>query len=49
MADTRIIDDVVEDPPIVSAHFPSEEKAVFTEDGNPDAWIATDTTVDPTR
>lgn len=32
--------------PTVSAHGPSPERTVFTEEGNPDAWIATDTLVD---
>lgn len=49
MADTRTPDDAVEDWPSVSAHSPTEDKTVFTEDGNPDAWIATDTTVEPSR
>jgi hypothetical protein len=49
MANTRFTDEVVEDRPIVSAHFPSDERTVFTEDGNADAWIASDTTVVPSR
>jgi hypothetical protein len=31
---------------VVTAHASSPEKTVFTEKGNTDAWIATDTTVD---
>jgi hypothetical protein len=34
------------DAPLVSAHGPSPERTVFTEQGNPDAWIATDTLVE---
>lgn len=30
----------------VSAHQSSPDRTVFTEDGNTDAWIATDLTVD---
>lgn len=31
------------DVPLVNAHGPSPGRTVFTEQGNPDAWIATDT------
>lgn len=34
-----------EDCPAVTAHECSSDRTVFTEDGNTDAWIATDTTV----
>jgi hypothetical protein len=30
----------------IAAHSSSPERTVFTESGNPDGWIATDTTVD---
>ena len=33
--------------PSVSAHQSSPDRTVFTEDGNSDAWIATDLTVEP--
>jgi hypothetical protein len=31
----------------VTAHRSSPETTVFTEEGNTDGWIASDTTVDP--
>jgi hypothetical protein len=34
---------------VVTAHASSPEKTVFTERGNTDAWISTDTTVDLDR
>jgi len=49
MADTRTPDDTVESRPSVSAHTPTENKTLFTEDGNPDAWIATDMAIEPPR
>jgi len=45
MEATRSRDEPPESP-TVSAHGPSPERTVFTEEGNPDAWIATDTLVD---
>lgn len=33
----------------ISTHPRSGDRIVFSEDGNSDAWIATDTTVDVTR
>jgi hypothetical protein len=38
-----------EDEPAVTAHNSSPDKTVFTEKGNTEAWIATDTTVDLDR
>ena len=35
-----------EETPAVLCHTSSPGRSVFTEDGNPDAWIATDLTVD---
>ncbi|WP_229122856.1 hypothetical protein [Halapricum desulfuricans] len=49
MADTQTPDNADDERPSVSAHSPTEERTVFTEDGNADAWIATDTTVEPPR
>jgi hypothetical protein len=47
MADSCTTDDPTEDDrPSVMAHTCSEDRTVFTEDGNVDAWIATDLTVD---
>ncbi|MEF8850814.1 MAG: hypothetical protein V5A44_01200 [Haloarculaceae archaeon] len=40
---------VEDERPLVRAHSTSEERTVFTESGNGDGWIATDTTVEPTR
>lgn len=41
-------DDADEEPgPRVTALECSPERTVFTEDGNDDAWISTDTTVSP--
>lgn len=34
------------DGPLVQAHTTTPEKVVFTEQGNTDGWIATDTVVD---
>jgi hypothetical protein len=34
-----------EDTPAVNARTVSEDRTVFTEDGNPDGWISTDLTV----
>ncbi|MFB6118529.1 hypothetical protein [Halosegnis sp.] len=48
-------DDGTDDPsmgdaPIdLSAHCTSPDRTVFTEPGNPEAWIATDHTVDLTN
>lgn len=50
MADSCSADDPVEDDrPAVKAHVCSEDRTVFTEDGNADGWIATDLTVDLSR
>lgn len=46
MEATRSRDAESPDEPTVTAHGPSPERTVFTEQGNPDAWIATDTLVD---
>lgn len=46
MEATRSRDSEPPESPTVSAHGPSPERTVFTEEGNPDAWIATDTLVD---
>jgi hypothetical protein len=35
--------------PLVKAHSSTEERTVFTEDGNSHGWIATDLTVEPNR
>lgn len=37
------------EPPTVSATSTSPERIVFSEDGNTDGWIATDTTVELKR
>jgi hypothetical protein len=37
------------DETTVSAHQSSPDRTVFTEDGNSDAWIATDLTVELRR
>jgi hypothetical protein len=49
MTDTCSTEDPVEDRPPVKAHTCSEDKTVFTEDGNSDGWIATDLTIELTR
>lgn len=47
MADSCSADDPSEtERPSVKAHSCSEDRTVFTEDGNADAWIATDLTVE---
>ena len=33
------------EPPLVNVRTVSENRSVFTEDGNPDGWISTDLTV----
>lgn len=33
----------------VSAHQCTPERVVFTEEANPDGWIATDLTIEPTE
>jgi hypothetical protein len=33
----------------VTAHSSSPDRVVFVEEGNPDAWIATDLAVETTR
>lgn len=38
-----------DDKAAVSAHQSSPDRTVFTEEGNSDAWIATDLTVDLDR
>ena len=38
-----------EESPGVTAHICSPERTVFTEEGNTDAWISTDTTVELDR
>ncbi|MFB6205112.1 MAG: hypothetical protein ABEJ05_01090 [Haloglomus sp.] len=43
---TRSRDSETADRPKVRAHATSPERTVFTEDGNQDAWISTDTLVD---
>jgi hypothetical protein len=37
--------DEVDGVPTVNAHSLSDERTVFTEDGNEDGWISTDLTV----
>ncbi|WP_170178705.1 hypothetical protein [Halapricum salinum] len=50
MANSRSLDERTDDDrPAVKAHTCSEEKTVFTEDGNADGWIATDLTVELPR
>jgi len=39
----------VEDRPTVAVICTSPDRTVFTEEGNTDAWIATDLTVEPDR
>jgi hypothetical protein len=48
VADERPVeaDDESESRVAVTAHSCSPERTVFTEKGNTDAWIATDTTVE---
>ena len=46
MEATRSRDSESQARPMVTAHGASPERTVFTEQGNPDAWIATDTLVD---
>jgi hypothetical protein len=46
MEATRSRDSDAPRRPTVSAHGPSPERTVFTEEGNPEAWIATDTLVE---
>lgn len=49
-ADGPAAEDVPEDDhPLVRAVRHSEDRTVFTEDGNIDGWIATDYTVDLTQ
>jgi len=46
MTETRTRDgDPTEDNAAVTAHECSGDRIVFTENGNTEAWIATDTTV----
>jgi len=42
-------DESVEDRPTVAVSCTSPDRTVFTEEGNTDAWIATDHTVEPDR
>lgn len=37
------------DAPLIKSHRATEDRTVFTEDGNTDGWIATDLTVACTR
>ncbi|MGB9987854.1 hypothetical protein [Salarchaeum japonicum] len=37
------------DSPLVTARTVTDDRTVFTEDGNTDGWIATDITVTPLR
>lgn len=46
MEATRSRDPESPEVPRVTAHGASPERTVFTEEGNPDAWIATDTLTD---
>lgn len=47
MAARTVTDDSdAEERPDVSAHYASPERTVFTETGNREGWIATDTTVE---
>lgn len=46
MEATRSRDSETPEAPRVTAHGTSPERTVFTEEGNPDAWIATDTLVE---
>lgn len=38
-----------EEDPAVSAHRTSPDRTVFTEQGNSDAWIASDLVLEPER
>ncbi|WP_179234080.1 hypothetical protein [Halorubrum halodurans] len=38
-----------EDPPAVATNRTTPDRTVFIEEGNTDAWIATDLTVEPER
>lgn len=44
-ADHAADEEPEEETPLVTVRTVSEERSVFTEDGNPDGWIATDLTV----
>ncbi|WP_424018917.1 DUF7331 family protein [Halorientalis pallida] len=35
-----------DDAPVIKSHRATDERTVFTEDGNTDGWIATDLTVE---
>ncbi|MFB6084152.1 MAG: hypothetical protein ABEJ94_07905 [Halorientalis sp.] len=35
-----------DDAPLIKCHRATDERRVFTEDGNTDGWIATDLTVE---
>ncbi|WP_299263932.1 DUF7331 family protein [Halorientalis sp.] len=35
-----------DDAPLIKSHNATDERTVFTEDGNTDGWIATDLTVE---
>lgn len=39
-------DDGDQQGPLVTVHHTSPDRVVFTEDGNSDAWISTDTSVE---
>jgi len=42
-------DPAVADDATVTAHRSAPDRTVFTEEANPDGWIATDLTVEPTE
>lgn len=44
---TDVPDESAEDHPAVAVSCTSPDRTVFTEEGNTDAWIATDLTVEP--
>ena len=46
---TDVPDESVEDRPTVAMSCTSPDRTVFTEEGNTDAWIATDMTVELDR
>lgn len=47
--DSRVVDDEGEEAVPVTAHTSSPDRTVFTEQGNTEAWISTDTTVELQR
>ena len=44
--DAEATADPEDDAPLIKSHRATDERTVFTEDGNTDGWIATDLTVE---